>query len=85
MHVYFSYWEKQLNLEPVRLVREIEYGYRVGADILLLKKRYKNTDPIWFARFNSNTPKFKFRYAKRIMKHYNKIDKYILENTRSDL
>lgn len=82
MHVYYSYWETQLKLDPIRLIYEIQYGYKVGTDILLLKRRYRNTDPYWFARYNSNTPKYKIRYAKRIMKHYNKIDKYILENLK---
>lgn len=66
-------WNKEfarLNLPVIdkeRVVEDLEYSLSFMAEILsVLKMRYADTDPCWFARYHSSTPKFKNDYFQKL-------------------
>lgn len=66
-------WNKEfarLNLPVIdkeRVVQDLEYSLTFMAEILsVLKMRYAETDPCWYARYHSSTPKYKNDYFQKL-------------------
>jgi len=68
---------KQRNLRPLdfeKLKNDEDYALDRMAEILsILKRDYKGKDSFWFARYHSNTKKFKSRYLKKLKGEFQKI------------
>jgi hypothetical protein len=66
-------WNKEFSrlglpiISKEKVVSDLEYSLHFMAEILsVLKTRYAKTDPNWFARYHSSTPKFKNNYFKKL-------------------
>lgn len=66
-------WNKEfarMNLPGIdkqRVVSDLEYSLTFMAEILsVLKTRYADIDPLWYARYHSSTPKYKYEYFKKL-------------------
>jgi len=66
-------WNKEfarMNLPVIdreRVVTDLEYSLSFMAEILsVLKSRFADSDPLWFARYHSNTPKYKNDYYQKL-------------------
>lgn len=66
-------WNKEfarMNLPIIdkdRVRVDLEYSFTFMAEILnILKLRYENSDPQWFARYHSSTPKYKTDYFNKL-------------------
>jgi len=66
-------WNKEFSrmglpvIDRERVVSDLEYSLSFMAEILsVLKERFAETDPVWFARYHSNTPKYKNDYYQKL-------------------
>ncbi len=66
-------WNKEFSrlglpiINKEKVVLDLEYSLHFMAEILsVLKARYAQIDPNWFARYHSSTPKFKNNYFKKL-------------------
>ncbi len=54
-------------IDRIRVVTDLEYSLSFMAEILsVLKTRFAESDPVWFARYHSNTPKYKNDYYQKL-------------------
>lgn len=78
---------KRMNLPLIdkqRVRTDVEYTFAFMAEILnVLKIRYESTDPIWYARYHSSTPKFKYDYFKKLAFRLNLMERS--ENLRTQI
>lgn len=75
-------WSKQFPkmgrkpLDIQRLKTDEKYAiFRMAEILSIIKSQHAKTDPLWFARYHSSTPKFKNRYLAAIRKEYDKVKK----------
>lgn len=73
--VRYSVWGKELKIDKVQIVTNLEYSVKMHYEVLRdYKKRYKNKELNWFTRYHSNDSTLRYEYMQRLNKVYHKIN-----------
>lgn len=78
--INYRVWKKELERQGIHLnFYKLKTNYAYALDTMAyilkhLKTNYEATDPKWYARYHSNTKKFKTVYFSRVNKQLNRIE-----------
>lgn len=69
---------KNLEIDPNRLLTDVEYCLKAGARILTFAKAYEKKDSAknqkWWTRYNASNEMHRDNYEKAVMRHWRKLD-----------
>lgn len=88
--INYKVWQKELKREGIelnfyKLKNNSAYAIEKMALILqILKKRHAKKDPYWFARYHSNTKKFKSKYLLKVKRQLATINTVTKPNIKSN-
>lgn len=85
--INYKIWNKEYEkktkkkLDLVKLKASSDYAIDVMTDILLMHKKYEDTDPLWYARYHSKTKSRKEEYANKLNEFVSQMSKYDISKT----